>query len=93
MLNKTYLGQPIVFKNQVYGRIVSLKGLTANNGTLNSIVQFSTPSGSVAEAGIFYLEEANKEGIQKIKEYEQWHLDNLPNEKMYDGRLENIDYF
>jgi len=91
MLTKTYLGQPVVFKNKVYGRIVSLKGLSVNCGTLHSIVQFSTPSGMVVETGIFYLNEQEENDILKLKEFEQWHLDNLPNEKMYDGRLESVD--
>jgi len=91
MLNKTYLGQPVVFKNKVYGRIVSLKGSSINHGTLHSIVQFSTPSGTVTETGIFYLEEARENDIRKLKEFEQWQLDNYPNEKMYDGRIENMD--
>jgi len=91
MLTKTYLGQPVVFKHQVYGRIVALKGSSINHGTLHSIVQFSTPSGNVAETGIAYLDEARDNDIKKLKEFEQWHLNNLPNEKMYDGRLDNVD--
>ena len=90
MLNKTYLGQPVTFNKNVYGRIVALKGTSANNGTLNSIVQFSTPSCNVLETGIFHLYEATNEDILKLKEYEQWHLNNRPNDEMYAGMLVNI---
>jgi len=55
MLNKTYLGQPVVLNKSVYGRIVALEGTKANIGTLNSIVQFSTPSCNVLKTGIFIL--------------------------------------
>ena len=91
MLNKTYLGQPVVLNKNVYGRIVSLEGTEANSRTLNSIVQFSTPSCNVLRTGIFHLDEATEKDIIKLKEFEQWHTDNRPDDEMYAGMLKNID--
>lgn len=77
MLDRTYIGMPVYQRSRVdpgyfVGRIVGLEGSTANGGTLNSIVLFGTPHGTVLRTGIMWVYhiEPGSEHYDMLMKYE-----------------------
>lgn len=96
MLDKTYLGQPVVMKDEevkVYFRITKLIGSIAksisdtDSSELHSIVLITTPGGTTVESGIFFIDKATDLDIEKLIEFEQLQLKNYPDDPLYEGLL------
>ena len=73
MIQKYEIGLPCMF-GKVVGRIVG-ESDNGSWGNINgqevfSIPLFSTPHGSVIKIGVMHLSDITKEGMSKLKEYE-----------------------
>lgn len=86
MLVKTKVGMPVRLGKAV-GRIIKLNGSTAlvNDKTTNSIVEFSTPHGSILKSGIYHLSHLSLKDRRILRDYEV--LAKEDNINLYDGLL------
>lgn len=75
MLTRTKIGQAVALsktRNQeqsVVGRIIKLHGTKLCE--VSSIIEFSTPHGSIVKTGIAYCYDPNERELERLKEYEE----------------------
>ena len=73
-LETTEIGHPCMM-GEVVGRIVGhcddgSKG-DVNGIEMHSIVEFSSPHGTIFKTGVFHLSEMTDKGMEQLKDYEQ----------------------
>ena len=67
-ITRTILNMPVKIGG-VVGRITKLKGSTLEG--VNSIIQVSTPHGSIIESGIVYVQECDENDIIRLDDFEK----------------------
>lgn len=90
-ITSTELGKPVMIKS-IVGRIVA-HAEEGSSGIINdkeifSILEISTPHGSLIKSGVMFIDEITPEGLEQLKKYEQELV--KENKPLYLDKLKNI---